>query len=412
MTQRKSASGTRRLSFWLLVAALVSVCVNLSWFQSADWRNNLLIATMCASPLVLLMKGTRVIIPRIDIPLLLLIVWVVSAPVIFHPDTLRWTTILFTVANCVFFMMTARLMRIAGMTAEEFLKVTGWIVIAYAAVLLIQQICVVAGMPVFNEGVVYILPFKLNSLSAEASHSVYTVGMLMYIYSQIWRARHASGSIIRCFRENPAVWLCFLWVMCTSCAVSAFFFAPLALLPFIDRKSWAPILGIGASLLLIVIVTVPISENYYFMRAQKIVFSVISLDEDRIIAQDESASDRIVPTIRGFKAVRNIDSSTLTGHGVDADRRDIEERPAYNRHYGSAGMFALWYNYGLPAALLLWFVIVEATLVPRKILTWFTTAFAIFMTMEYNLQLLWMVVIFSMGYKYIGCRRTRLLDTL
>ncbi len=130
---------------------------------------------MTISPLVLMLRRARVFIPRIDIPLCLVCVFVITFPVIFHPATVRWITMLFTCACCVYYMMLARLVRIADLSPALICRLIKTIIYAFAAVLIVQQICLVCGLPIFNEAKVYpMAPFKLNSLTAEPSHTSVT----------------------------------------------------------------------------------------------------------------------------------------------------------------------------------------------------------------------------------------------
>ena len=64
---------------------LVLLSINPTWTQGEANKNLLLAAAMCVSPMVLLIKNTRVLMPRIDLPLSGVAIMVMAMPVLFHP---------------------------------------------------------------------------------------------------------------------------------------------------------------------------------------------------------------------------------------------------------------------------------------------------------------------------------------
>ena len=69
-------------------------------------RNLLLIGAMCLSPYYFLRYP--IIIPKVDIPLVLLCYMMTGFPLVFHPDTMRWSTVLYSCMFCIYFMAFAR----------------------------------------------------------------------------------------------------------------------------------------------------------------------------------------------------------------------------------------------------------------------------------------------------------------
>ncbi|MDE5645422.1 MAG: hypothetical protein K2I45_07260 [Muribaculaceae bacterium] len=367
---------------------------------------------MTLSPLVLLLRRARVFIPRIDIPLCLVCMFVITFPVIFHPATVRWITMLFTCACCVYFMMLARLVRIADLTPALICRLIRTIIYAFAAVLIVQQICLVCGLPIFNEAKVYpMLPFKLNSLTAEPSHTSVTLGALMYFYTQTRRTEAPDTGLWRELKEHWPVWACWLWCLFSPVNASAYMLAPLALLPYVTLRN-SPYWITAGLAAVILFLTFPYGASWTADRLRKTTIAVTTLDDRTILEADSSAASRIVPTLRGAKAIDMTTKETWTGYGTDADQRDMPPRPCDEDRKGFAGIFSMFHNYGAPCALAFWWLIATVTLIRKRWLSLLTFAFAMQMSAEHNMQLVWVILAFSMVFKHVACRSESLLKPL
>lgn len=78
----------------------------------------------------------------------------------------------------------------------------------------------------------------------------------------------------------------------------------------------------------------------------------------------------------------------------------------------SLKVFCMAYNYGLPCALAFWTAIGMATLTRRRWTSGVTFLFALQMSTDYNMQLVWTIIAFGMMFKYTVCGSHKLLDTL
>lgn len=177
------------------------------------------------------------------LPLLTVCVLSVICPPVFHPESVRWIAVLFTCAYCVYFMMLARVLRISSFTPQILVRTIRWIIYAFAAVLAIQQFCVLTGLPVFMSAMVYPgYPWKLNSLTAEPSHTTVTLCMAMFTFTQTCRAINPDESLWNNIRRNPATWFCWIYTTFITYNASAFILAPLAFIPYITKRNitiWA-----------------------------------------------------------------------------------------------------------------------------------------------------------------------------
>lgn len=394
------------------MAAITILSINPALTEGKDGINLLLCGLLCLSPLVLFLKGTRVIIPRIDVPLGLVCVFTIAFPLIFHPETLRWSTMLFTCAYSVFFMMAARLVKISGINASALYKTIRWIIYAYAIILIIQQLCVLFGMPVplTSDTYPYYLPFKLNSLSSEPSHTSILLSVLMFYYGMVRQQKEKGISLLKEWKVNKWLWLAFFWALFSTLNSSAYIFGPLSLLPYIDRKN---ILWICSGMFLVVLLMF-LMPSGFISHAHRIgeSFEAIStLDEQKIIDSDPSIAFRVVPTLRAAKAIDPDHKDTYTGHGVDADRRDFEPPPAQlHKRGGSAGFFTMWYNFGPFCAFAYWTAILIVVLAPRKWQTYLISIVALYLSAEYNMQMIWQLMLLAVVYKKI-CDSGKLLST-
>lgn len=394
----------------IVMVILVLLSINPGYTQGKNNLNLLLCGAMCLSPLVLLMKRARVFIPQVDIPLLAVCFFIMVWPAIFNPSTIRPITMLFTCAYCITVMMLARMVRIAEFTETNLCQLIKWIIIAFAIVLLIQQFCVLTGLPVIFESMLYPNPWKLNSLTAEPSHTSVTLAALMFFYSQAWVEKNGNCGLTRMLVQEYPVWLCWAWVIFSTHNSSAFLLAPLPFMPFITKKNLLVLTGIIFAAVMLLIFT-PVGNTGQIIRLRNTLKGVVTLDDEKIKEADLSASARILPTLHGAKAISEIDTKLLTGHGVDADKKDLPNRYYRDDENGFAGHFSMLYNYGLPAALAFITAIMILTLIPMQWTTWLTMLYAIWMSADYNMQLCWVIMCFGMAVKVIVFKKTTLLET-
>ena len=384
---------------WIVAVNIVVAGTCPAIFRNDAYLNVALCILMALSPLLLLFRSCRRTLPLLDIPLGLYALSALLLPAIFHPATLRWSTQFFTAAGAVWFAMMARAVPAAGLNPRRIVTILEWLVAAYAIVLVIQQICVISGLPVFNSGLVYTYaPFKLNSLMTEPSHSSFFLSVMMFYRGlQLRLVQQRSvpqgASLLADLRTRWWVWLAFLWVLFTTCNASAYFWSPLALLPYIGRRNYYYYLSAAAVTLMIVALT-PIGQSTQIKRLTRMTTAIVTLDPDSIDAADESIAARVGPSIYGARAVDVCSRDAWTGHGVDADRRDLTPPRIFEE--GSAGVFHTWYIYGIVAAISLWIVIVETTFRKRLWPTWIITLVLLLVSSESNWQFFWFPMLLAL----------------
>lgn len=389
----------RNISWWLTAVAIIAVSTSPAITQGPEFKNFGLMALMTLSPLLLLLKPCRILIPRLDIVAGLYALLAIAMPLIFHPDTLRFSTLLLTAASSLWYMATARTARASGMSGDDFRLILRIIVYLYFGVLLVQQLCVVAGWPVFNAGMAYANPYKLNALMSEPSYSSFILSVIMFYHALSTAHSVPRSGILGSIRRYPLLWFGYCWVMFTTDNASSMIFWPLAILPLLTRKNILPVVGTVASVTFILAVTTPFIESTHTKRIVRVTKAIVKANPDSIIAADESIAFRVVPSIYGASRASVTTPDDWIGHGVDADKRDFPPRPTVEE--GFAGMFHTWHNYGIPASMLLWALIIMAVALRRKPSTWILAALLIFICGECNWQFFWCPMTIAIIYRML-----------
>lgn len=358
-----------------------------------DNRNLLLIGAMGVSPYFFFRYP--IIIPKVDFYLGSICLFMVIFPLLFHPETMRWSTVLYSCMFCVYFMAFARVLYSNGYDFSDFSKLLKGLIYAYCIVLIIQQFCVLTNLPIFNLSNYDIRePWKLNSLMSEPSHSARIIPVLMYLYVTVQFNLKNNYSLKNSFQDDYWVWLAFFWSMLTMVSSTAFVFMIIVFAKFINIRRFIPsliiIAAIGAFLFFA-------SENKSVSRVRKVMAATMTLNEKAIIKADHSASFRIVPSIQGAKFVKLTTMNDWIGYGVDADQKLIPPLPTVKA--GNAGSFYLWINYGFIVAILFWAFSFRTCLIKGEwasILIWFL---CIFMYGGLNNQIIWLALILLYTYK-------------
>ncbi len=368
-------------------------------------RNLLLIGFMSLSPLVFFYKP--IIIPKIDIPLLFLCLMLIFFPLLFHPETMRWATVLYSCMFCLFFMAFARIFYFSSFSLNNFEKILKYLLYAYCIVLIIQQFCVLTGLPIFNVSSYSIKePWKLNSLMSEPSHSARVVSVLMYLFINTQRRLHGYKSLKESFKENKLVWSAFLWTVLTMISSTAYIFSFIVVLSFFDVKKF-----MSSTLLIVGVIGVLLffSENKSIKRVTDVIEATLTLEKEEIIKADGSASYRIVPTMQGARCIGWTTLNDWFGYGVDADFKLVKPLPGAKN--GNSGAFYLWINYGLIVAILFWIFSLKMCYITGDwiiILVWFL---CVFLPGGLNSQIIWLVLTLQLIRKDIEPVAIRRMET-
>ena len=370
-------------------------------------RNLLLIGAMGISPIVFLFKPG--LIPKVDLPLLSICFMMIFFPAIFHYETIRWSTVLYSCMFCLFFMSFVRVLMFSSFTLDNFQQLLRGLLYAYCVVLIIQQVCVLFGLPIFNVSNYSILdPWKLNSLSPEPSHSARMIAVIMCIYLTIQIEINKEYTLSQSWKESKKPWFAFLYSAITMGSGTALFLMFLTITRLISLKRLSSFILVA---LVMVVLLFAFSENKTMERVRKTFIATLSLNEQEIIEADHSASFRIVPNIQGAKAVKIRSLDDFVGHGVDADTRLIEPLPSVEK--GNAGGFTMWINYGVIAQLIWWFFTLSICFGSiRHVLSLFIWFFCIFSYGGLNSQIVWFTLVVFWVYGQLKTQRLGALSNL
>jgi len=368
-------------------------------------RNLLLIGAMELSPIFFLLKP--VFIPKVDLPLISLCLFLILLPLSLHPETMRWSTVLYSCLFCSYFMVFVRVLKTSTYSDENFLTLLKGLLYAYCIVLIIQQFCVLVNLPIFNvSNYTPLNPWKLNSLMSEPSHSARIIPILMYFFL-LTKERIIGKKYVfkEQFAKDKKVWFAFLWPVLTMGSATAFIFLLIILLKLFSNLTYTKGLFMAAIVLAVVLAFG--QENKNVKRSIDFTTAVVTLDEKNVIEADGSGAHRIVSTLRGAKFIGLTKVDDLFGYGVDADMKLVPNFQSVVLP-GSAGAFHLWVNFGLFVAILWWGFSFRLIYQPKakcvSIFIWFIT---IFIMGGLNNQIIWMVLAISYGYKELGVRLIR-----
>lgn len=338
-------------------------------------RNLLLIAAMGVSPLLLLHRF--VFMPKVDVPIISLCFCLICFPLFAHPETMRWSTVLYSCMFCVFFMSYAHVLPYSKFPNYKYVDLLEKLIVAYAIVLVLQQMCVLFGLPIINlspDNYDLANPWKLNSLSSEPSHSARFVAVLMYSY--LWMQDLLLGRQVgfkESFRKHAGIWFAFLWVMFTSVSGTAIMLLGVTFLRYINKRH---ILA-GSLFVVFLMFVLRFAEYEPIDRLYRFITAVLTFDTSEMVSADHSASLRLLP---GIACIANLDLATLNGwigHGVDyASSFFFTEIPGVIEGYTGGGYLLIALEYGV---------------IPFLIITCFTLGICCHKKYKLHSLVLWLV---------------------
>lgn len=383
------------ISSMLLMLILIALAIAPAIVLGEDDRNIFLIGVMAISPIIIVINHKFYQSTHL---LLMFMLSIVFIPLLHQPDSMRWSTIMYSIMFGLTFIAYVQLLHSKKFHIENYQKILKYLIYAYFVVLLIQQFCVLTGLPIFNiHNYFPYEPWKLNSLSAEPSHSARIVALVMYCYITIKELIVNRKYNFRLdIKQDKWVWVSFLWSMLTMGSGTAFLFIIIVLSKFVRFKNLMAI-SIIISVIVLLIDMLGITA---FERTLKVFIATLTFDVDTIMEADHSASIRIVPMII---VAQMVDLTTLNGwfgHGIDyvstflsSEIRGIPEGTS------GGGLFQLWIEYGFLSFIL--FVIFSFSNSYKKgdylsIVFWFMLVFLY----GINSQIVWLTIILLFTNKF------------
>ena len=285
---------------------------SLAFALGEDRRNYILIAVMGISPLIIVLTP---LITRNDAYIYFIIMLSIFCPLLNHPATMRWSTVLYGCMFYIYLIALCHLFMFSNTSQSDIMKLLKCLLFAYAIVLIIQQLCVLLGLPIFNVSNYNIKePWKLNSLMSEPEHSGRMVGLLMYSYLTIKSIKSGDESLVESWKSEKLLWCAFIWCMLTSLSAGAYLFLFIVLTRFMTSKNF---LQMAFSLSAVFLAANFFIESVALERFIKFSSAALTFDIYKMCQADLSAALRIVPSIL---CIQQIDLSTVDGwfgHGID-----------------------------------------------------------------------------------------------
>lgn len=325
----------------LLYIGLAILLVSPAFALGSGARNMLLIAAMAVSPIIFVLYP--VFTRKIDIALLAFLFLTIACPLLNHPLTMRWSTALYTGMFGLYTMALYRLYLFSEITPSDFAKFLKAFIYTYFVVLLIQQFCVLTGLPIFNVSNYNVLePWKLNSLMSEPEHSGRMIALLMYSYLTM---REIEAKQSYTFEESWAkekyVWIVFLYSMLTMVSAGAYVFLLIVLSKFLTKR-----MILYLSIIICIMVTFVNSDT--FMRTYKLAVATLTFDINQIYRADQSGALRFVPSILCLQHINIWSWDGWFGEGIDYVSTFISNYlPGVEKGYVGGGLFQYAVDYGL-----------------------------------------------------------------
>lgn len=303
----------RNKDIWkkIFIGIIVSLSISPSFATSdLDNRNFLLIGCMCLGPIIFLYL--RKVIWKIDKYIIILIGMIFITQTIFNFTSIRITSILFSIMFFIYYLIAIRTALIAQINYSNMCMITKYLIYAYFIVLLIQQFCVLLGLPVFNQLNALENPWKLNSLSAEPSHTSRYVGILMYSFLVFQdKIKKYRINFRDSYKENKKIWIAFFWIMFTTVSGTAFIVVVLILSRYLTHKNI--VIAVG---LLFIVFTIGVSSDITALRRATLFLSAVATgNAEAMIGADHSASVRIVPWMLCIQRINPFSLNGWIGEG-------------------------------------------------------------------------------------------------
>jgi hypothetical protein len=323
-----------------------------------------------------------------------------------HPKTFRGSSLAYTLMFTLTFIVYLRMLHTEVLQFHTYLKMLKFIICAYFFVLLIQQLCVVANLPVFNFIIGGDSKFKLNALSPEPSHSARI--LIILIYSFVFMRETELKRTYRLFSDGFTdwhVWLCFLYTMLTMGSGTAYFLLPLLLIRFVSVPTlfWSG----GAFFCLLAVGSFQGIDNIAMNRALTFGRALLTNSPSEILNADHSASIRVLPVYFYLEQVRLFSSDFWLGKGIDYNITLFTSlMPGVPENFSFGGITTLFLNQGMVAGILLVLMVYQNCL--PKLWSYSTLLCVVLIfACGINIQITWLVFMLLASNRFFQTQQTR-----
>ena len=385
-----------------IVSFLISIIIILFstspdiFLDKQDDKNILLIVLMIFSTIFLLFLKK---LYRPDLYFLYFLVSLIFTTIFNHPESLRLQTILYTILFGFTFVAYEHLLKQDLFSAKQYLNILKLLLVTYFIFLIIQQFCVLTGLPVILAGNYNIEDqFKLSSIAAEPSHLALNVTIIMYSYITIKELIIGRKyNILSDFKEDIFIWISFLWCIIFSNSATSLILLLIFIIKFVSINNFK-FLIVGLTIISCIL---PLIDINTFERVSIFLNSLLTLDIQKIILSDHSASYRFVPAMMIFQ---KIDMSTLNGwfgYGIGYVSSFLHlEIPGTPEGYSTGGIMILWIEYGFIPFILFLIFSFSAIHIRKMVMPILFLFVFLFFGNGINTQLVWLSFLLMFTNKY------------
>lgn len=243
--------------------------------------------------------------------------FVLSAALL-HPETLRWSTVLFLCSFLLTYITFYNFVVIERVfNFYFFLNLLRYMLIAYILTLVIQQFFIIIGisiLPIINLTQALNRNIGANSLSYEPSSAARIMAILYLAFIRMLEIQQGTHmSISQVYKNAKWITVGFIWSMLTMGSATAFIALGILSLHFVKRKYAFVILPI----FFILYCAVPYIDNHSIQRAYNMFNAVLTGSQKIVIETDVSAATRVAPLMNLFTKLNLTDLNSWFGYGVD-----------------------------------------------------------------------------------------------
>ena len=237
---------------------------------------------------------------------------------IMHPESLRWSTVIFMATFIVTFLAFYNLVFIEHIFTKSFYRsLLERLIIAYTIVLIVQQCFIIVGIRTFP--LINLVQFLdrgigANSLTYEPSSAAIILSFAMLSLIRMIELDYGRKLSAReIFLESRWATIGFLWCMLSMGSGSAFIGLGILLCYFIRPRYY-----ISAILLIIVVYFIIMYIDFVpIQRARDSFLAFLTLDNKAVAEADGSAAARIIPIVNTLTKLDLTSVEGWLGHGVD-----------------------------------------------------------------------------------------------
>ena len=314
-----------------------------------------------------------------------------------HSNSFRAATILYSGMFVLSFISYRRLLRTNCLSVVTFLNVIKRIIYLYAAVLIIQQVSVLIGFPVFNRSMIFKNAYKLNSLAWEPSYVGSTITLLAYSYFTLQK-KISKLSLKKLLYLDRRMWIAYFYVIFTCGSAHTLFIGSVFFLYLAGKRFSFWFVAFFTFIVISVFIFTKadsLLEIEAVRRLVRIIPATLMLDTSTIIDTDLSAAARIAPPLFYLNWFNPLDINYWIGHGIDFSKNTIivyllDSDQFMEQGNATGGLFPAYFlDYGLISGIMFFICLKKFAL--GKIFSFPTLLWIIcFLSQSFNTVMQWM----------------------